>query len=272
MRSSADAKRGQPALPERDASRQKPSAASERYSRREKAQSIAVGEPRHRRFRRPRSFNEIDDPSIGAVSGGLRRFEIEGRARIGHAARDRATGLVPHRRGLARQSGLIEDSRNPSHESVHRDRLARADQEAIAGLCLLNRNCFEAIGAPKLRRSGHTAEQRLHLTVSGALRVTFERLTTGKHHRDHDTGQIFAARERASHRERGDYVEPDLAPPEARYGCHDEDEEHRRTHSASVKSLGYRNWLRSYRPRFSLVHISHLDRITKRRVNHKRFK
>src|SRR6516162_6034727 len=26
-------------------------------------------------------------------------------------------------------------------------------------------------------------------------------------------------------------------------------------HSSSVRSLGYRNWLRSYRPRFSVVHM-----------------
>src|ERR1700677_1613731 len=42
-------------------------------------------------------------------------------------------------------------------------------------------------------------------------------------------------------------------------------------HSASVRSLGYRNWLRSYRARFSLVHTDDLHRISKPQVNHKRF-
>jgi hypothetical protein len=42
-------------------------------------------------------------------------------------------------------------------------------------------------------------------------------------------------------------------------------------HSASVRSLGYRNLLRSYRTRVSLVHTDDPHTIRKHPVNHKRF-
>src|SRR5882724_5226030 len=43
-------------------------------------------------------------------------------------------------------------------------------------------------------------------------------------------------------------------------------------HSSSVRSLGYRNALRSYRPRFFAVHIGDPPRIRPPLLNHKRFR
>jgi hypothetical protein len=133
-----------------------------------------------------------------------------------------------YRRGFAGQRGFVENGRRAAHDAVDRDGFAGANHQAIARLDVFDRHGVEPVAAAALSGARNPAEQCFHFPLRRALRVTFKRFAASEHHRDHDSGKVFAAGERAAHRQSGDEIKSNFPPPEACRARFDKGQQDRR--------------------------------------------
>ncbi len=178
----------------------------------QKAHRKTVGHAGHRRLAGLRGLDQAHDPRVGAFGSGPARNEIEGRSRTDGTAQGLRARQDRPRHRLPRQGGHVERCRGAGHDPVHRQHFALPDEQPVAGPYLRDRDLLEpgcgiAHGGPL-----NPAHQRRHLTARAAFGKGLEQLAAGIHQADDVPGKRLAECDRRGHRQRGDDIEPDIAP------------------------------------------------------------
>ena len=165
------------------------------------------------RFRRRRVGDHLDDLRERRVLADARRAAAEEARLVDRRGRDRVARCLVRRDALTGQRRFVDRARTLEHHAVHRDTLARTDNEHVVLLHLFDRNghlLSVADNGGRLRRELHQAFQCIRRL---ALRSRFEHFTDRDerqnhrrglkievHHVVHD-GVHVAAHLRAGHRE-----------------------------------------------------------------------
>ena len=117
-----------------------------------------------------------------------------------------------HRKWLARERGFVNDRFVAHDHPVHRDDLARAHEDELAGGDLVDRKLDQVVAAAHQRRSRRALDKLGQLAARAAVRRLLERVAAGEHQRHDRPGHVFAKRERSHHRDEGNRVDANVAP------------------------------------------------------------
>ena len=158
------------------------------HDRRHEHAGHLVGDLRDRRLRGRRVADHLNDLREGRVLADARGAALE-KARLVHRrGRDGRARRLVGRDALARERRLVDRARAGEHHAVDRDALARADDEDIALLHLLDRDGHlraVALDGGGLGRKLHEAAQ---CVGRFALRAGLERLAHRDEREDHGGG------------------------------------------------------------------------------------
>ena len=182
---------------------------------RDEGQRIAVREACERRLGAARLGDEADDAGVGALRGGRERDEIERGAGVDRAARRAIAGRALDRTGLAGERRLVEDRRAALDAAIHRQDLARLDDETVPRAELLDRHDDEAAVRVPMRRLRGPLDECGELAFRAPGRVVFERPAGRDHEPDDRAREIFAQSEGAGEGEQGDEVDAEFPAPQA---------------------------------------------------------
>ena len=117
-----------------------------------------------------------------------------------------------HRQRLAGERGLVDDRLVAEDHPVDRHDLARTHEDDLVGADVVDRKLDQFVAAAHQRRSRRALDELGQLAARAPVRRLLERVTAGEHQRDDGTGEVFAERERAGHRDKRDRVDTDVAP------------------------------------------------------------
>ena len=192
-----------------------PGAAGNGHGHGKKGDGVAVGEADRRGLLTLGLPHQADDPGIGALARRTRDDEVERLAGIGRSAHHRLAIRTPRRQRLAGERRLVEHRHTVGDVAVGRHDFAAADQHPVARHDLLDRRLRKSLRPVAHGALRRPLEERRHLAPGASGGVALEELAAGIHQRDHHAGQRLAEEEGARHRQKGDDVEADFAPPQA---------------------------------------------------------
>ena len=158
------------------------------HDRRHEHAGHLVGDLRDRRLRGRRVADHLDDLRKGCVLADARGAAFQEARLVHRRGRDGRARRLVGRDTLARERRLVDRARALEHHAVDRDALARADEEHVALLHLLDRDGHlraAALDGGGLRREFHEAAQRVGRF---ALRAGLERLAHRDEREDHGGG------------------------------------------------------------------------------------
>ncbi len=162
-----------------------------------------VGEPLHRRLAGLRLGDQARDLRERGVLADLRRAHDQPAARVHARPGDLVAGLLLDRDGLAGEQGLVDGRGAGLHDPVRGDLLARADDEAVADLQLLDGHAaLRAVLAQDRDVLGAELQQRGQRRAGAALGARLE-VAPGEDEDRHGGGDLEVDLVRCRRRARG---------------------------------------------------------------------
>ena len=155
-------------------------------------------------------------PGVRAVGGRRDGPQVERRAGVDRARRDRVALLAGHQTGFAGERGFVEDGGAADDEPVDRHDFAGPDRQQVTDRDGLDRHRLERVSRVPLDVPRRASEQGGQLAVRATLRVALERLAGRQHHGDDRGGEAFAEEQRPDDGQDRDEVDAELAGARSR--------------------------------------------------------
>ena len=179
---------------------------------RQEGHGPAVGQAHERRGRGRGLTDQPHDAGIGRIGGVGGGPQVEGPARVDHAAADQVTGRPGDRDGLTGQRALVEHGGGGVHQPVDRHDLAREHEQQVPDRHGIERDVVGTVGPVPVGDLRGSLDERGELPLGPASRPRLQGPAGGQHHRHHRPGERLADHDRADEGHERQHVDAETAP------------------------------------------------------------